>query len=435
MDQEGINSWISFYVTTSRPNKVQKLVDDFLAAKSRAPVPEPARTRPLAYVQPSEQAMADMIADRPFTLPRAVDPLPPSTELALALTFAGTPPPHLSTDFQAASLLKVLDIQKQNVTVETLRSFASPHALANLYPDPKYHDQLKYLVAMVSAYYAVATLSTKARFHKYAAELPASVLICLLTNNFKDMANPTGYDIARHVSADDSPNRFLNECTETLLFVSAMYHYKPTESPYLLVINLFLNPLREIAGDVTTAVLAELVHRYLRKLHVVGPLATPLRTHIENWTALYGIPQPDAPNADLFKRQMQDSMVSIMRLQLSNMHSPPARSDRSKPGSRQPIPSRPKNASAGHAKQASEPKKYGICTGWCLSIFYSPNCQRILGKEQCSYRDKATGKRLPLKHHDAFMKLPKETRAEMQQFFQKHIESTIPDHKVALYSA
>ena len=92
------------------------------------------------------------------------------------------------------------------------------------------------------------------------------------------------------------------------------------------------------------------------------------------------------------------SVIRAMSLPVASANPTPTKRDTKSTGR-----GKPKNSQA--TLQPPGPKQYGLCTGWCLSIFYSKNCKKLAKTGECTYRDRSSGKTIHLKHTDEFDKL------------------------------
>ena len=305
--QEQIDEFISYYTTTHRPIAVRSLWEEHRVASQTAQLPTPVTQQPL---RPSPSAMA-AIGLGSYPAPAVVQQPGHVPDLNRALAFAGNESQYnpSSTDWQATALVKAMDLSKLCVLVEILRSYASPSALV-LLPEPRHHDSKSYVVEFRSALNMVASMALLARFSRYIVDFSHSTLLNLMTNNWKDVANVKGFNIDINVASDCSPNEFLNECTELFRFLSAIYHYPYATSPFKVIVDFFIDPLRDIVGDMPVQVVSLLVHKYLRKLHVNAPLAIPLQTHVNTWVSLHGI--PFAGGIPIYTNYKWPSMIAIV---------------------------------------------------------------------------------------------------------------------------
>jgi hypothetical protein len=331
-------------------------------------------------------------------------------------------------------LAQVLDIQKLNVDVQIMRSIASEAALAKL-PDPKGHTAKSFITAIKTLYYSTSVPDSQHRYNKYLV-LPSSQFLNLLMLNWKDSANVSGYDIDSQVESSIVTNTmFLNECAEMFCFLSAVYGYNVETSPFSIVTKSFITPLRELVGEKPLLVVSDLVHKVLRHLHVVTVLTVPLQTHIEAWAVLHGIPSLEAPIVTYYMTQLNNGQMAYMTSVIRALSLPVAPSNPTpiKKDAKLTGKGKPKNTHA--TVQPPGPKQYGLCTGWCLSIFYSNTCKKLSKTGECTYRDRTSGKTIHLKHTEEFDKLPISQKVAIQTHFDNHVADTLTVHQVNAFSS
>jgi hypothetical protein len=217
-------------------------------------------------------------------------------------------------------------------------------------------------------------------------------------------------------------------------FLSAVYCYNVETSPFSIVTKKFITPLRELVSDKPLPVVSNLVHKVLRHLHVASVLTVPLQTRIEAWAGLHGIPSLDVPIVNYYMNQLNSGQMAYMASVIKAM-SPTVAPLPSTPIKSTRLTEKRKPKTLQAPLQPPGPKQYGLCTGWCLSIFYSRTCKKLAKTGECTYRDRSSGKTIHLKHTDDFDKLPQIQKVAIQNHFDKHVADTLTVHQVNDFSS
>jgi len=348
-----------------------------------------------------------------------VDPLDPGR----ALIFSGAHPHPSTPTFEAAALISALNSDKIPNTIKIIRSFCSAARLT-IWPPAVGHSVSSYVTALRTVFHVTTPIEELSRYSRFL-KLSDKDLLSVLTFNFASVSNPSGFDILslqRNVEPEFEIQSLLEASCELCAFLTTLYGV-----PYDLVVVSFLNPLRNLVYASVVSVVSDVVHRHLGFFATVVPLLYPADSHIALWVQTYGIDN-NVANVGRLLAYIHTQTVALMAASLrapqptdtsGTARGQRLRRDRT-PG---PLPSSKTN-----------PKMdYGICTGWCLSVFFPKPCPRLAAGKPCVYTNKHKTQ-VVLKHLPDWHALPAPRKQEMQTFFQDVIAPTLSSKQVAFYS-
>jgi hypothetical protein len=214
-------------------------------------------------------------------------------------------------------------------------------------------------------------------------------------------------------------------------FLNAFFNLAdPSVGHFTPLIDSFLSPMRSLAGNSITSVLAEVTHRQLRQLHTVVPYLIPIKDVVSQWVLSHSL--STAENILRIQTNLQSATLHYIASYyngngdgkgLSNASGSGQDSNPFKP------PKPPKTVGDPKTPQNID---LGCCKGWCFSIFYKGTCKRLKSKRLCTYSENGTT--IALKHTAEFNALNPKVKQQMQTYFQDTVEKSMTKNQVKYYS-
>jgi hypothetical protein len=182
--------------------------------------------------------------------------------------------------------------------------------------------------------------------------------------------------------------------------------------------------MRSLAGDVILSVVADFIHRQFRILHTVVPYLTPIAAVVAAWVTKHSLSTVEnllkvktffhTATLHFIASHYNSSSDILGSSALTNKFA-----NRDKPNPKDPNP-----------KSSID---FGVCEGYCLSIFFKGTCKRLKSKRSCTAQSKA-GNIVKLKHRSEYDALAPSVKQKMQTHFQDVIFKGLNTKQVDFYS-
>jgi hypothetical protein len=269
--------------------------------------------------------------------------------------------------------------------------------------------------------------------------LKSSDLVKLISFEFKHLTS--GFCLWSQFTAS-YPNRAVHEVfdfvTHLLLFINQfacdIAHW---------IITCFVDPLRKLAISYSPKIILEFVSDRMSLLSLANGCPSYV-DRLTTWITANRLDgDPHSPPVLECVSLLHDYDRQVLRDFMSASSSAVGNSPSSLPARRPsnvasaPLPSKTVSSSPAKSSPPKQKIDYGVCLGYCLSIFFDKPCPRLTANKPCStLHHSSTGAviKTPLIHIDAFKKLPPAKQASLQSFFDNSISPSLTSVQVEFYS-